>query len=208
MIKLTNVNKNYGDETVLKDFNLNIAQNDFVAIMGKSGAGKSSLLNILAGITPIDSGSYLLFQQELSQLRPKELAKLRASKIAYIVQDYALLNDLDVKENIMVCDQLFKRKTNEEELNKIAKTLEIKKLLRKPIAKLSGGQRQRVAIARGLYNKPQILLMDEPTGNLDSETAFKIMEYIQKIHQETDLTIILVTHDKRIAEYANRIIKL
>lgn len=102
---------------------------------------------------------------------------------------------------------MFKREKNDK-FEQIVEVLDLNKYLDKNITKLSGGQRQRVAIARALYNQPSVLLMDEPTGNLDSETAFKIMEYVQQIHQEQKLMVVLVTHDQRIAEYANRTIKL
>lgn len=207
MIELKNVSKAYKNEQVLDNFNLTVESTDFIAIMGKSGKGKTTILNILAGLQKIDSGQYILDDVEVNKLSSEKKAKLRSNKIGYIVQDYALLNDLNVQENIVVCDKLFKREKNDK-FEQIVEVLDLNKYLDKNITKLSGGQRQRVAIARALYNQPSVLLMDEPTGNLDSETAFKIMEYVQQIHQEQKLMVVLVTHDQRIAEYANRTIKL
>lgn len=207
MIELKNVSKAYKNEQVLDNFNLTVESTDYIAIMGKSGKGKTTILNILAGLQKIDSGQYILDDLEVNKLSSEKKAKLRSNKIGYIVQDYALLNDLNVQENIVVCDKLFKREKNDK-FEQIVEVLDLNKYLDKNITKLSGGQRQRVAIARALYNQPSVLLMDEPTGNLDSETAFKIMEYVQQIHQEQKLMVVLVTHDQRIAEYANRTIKL
>lgn len=207
MIELKNIAKSYKKEQVLTDFNLKVDDNEFIAIMGKSGKGKTTILNILAGLQNIDQGEYILDDIVVNQLSAEQKAKLRSNQIGYIVQDYALLNDLSVNQNIVVCDKLFKREKNEQ-FDQIVEVLDLTKYLDKKITQLSGGQRQRVAIARALYNQPRVLLMDEPTGNLDSETAFKIMEYIKTIHQEQNLMIVLVTHDERIAKYANRIIQL
>lgn len=207
MIELKNIAKSYKNEQVLTDFNLKVDDNEFIAIMGKSGKGKTTILNILAGLQNIDQGEYILDDIVVNQLSTEQKAKLRSNQIGYIVQDYALLNDLSVNQNIVVCDKLFKREKNEQ-FDQIVEVLDLTKYLDKKITQLSGGQRQRVAIARALYNQPRVLLMDEPTGNLDSETAFKIMEYIKTIHQEQNLMIVLVTHDERIAKYANRTIQL
>lgn len=207
MIELKNVNKSYKNERVLNNFNLKVDNDEFIAIMGKSGKGKTTILNILAGLQPIDSGEYILDEINVNELNAEQKAKLRSNKIGYIVQDYALLNDMNVKDNIVICDKLFKRAENKE-FDQIIEVLDLNKYLDKNITKLSGGQRQRVAIARALYNQPSVLLMDEPTGNLDSETAFKIMEYVKQINEEKKIMIILVTHDERIAEYAHQVIKI
>lgn len=207
MIELKSVNKSYKNERVLNNFNLKVDNDEFIAIMGKSGKGKTTILNILAGLQPIDSGEYILDEINVNELNAEQKAKLRSNKIGYIVQDYALLNDMNVKDNIVICDKLFKRAENKE-FDQIIEVLDLNKYLDKNITKLSGGQRQRVAIARALYNQPSVLLMDEPTGNLDSETAFKIMEYVKQINEEKKIMIILVTHDERIAEYAHQVIKI
>lgn len=207
MIELKNVVKTYHTEKVLDNFNLKVEDHDFIAIMGKSGKGKTTILNILAGLQRIDSGEYMLDEIVVSQLSAEKKAKLRSNQIGYIVQDYALLNDLSVKQNIVICDKLFKRKPNQQ-FEQIVEVLDLSKYVDKNVTWLSGGQRQRVAIARALYNQPKVLLMDEPTGNLDSETAFKIMEYVKQIHEAQKIMIILVTHDERIAEYANQIITI
>lgn len=207
MIELKNVVKTYHTEKVLDNFNLKVEDHDFIAIMGKSGKGKTTILNILAGLQRIDSGEYMLDEIVVSQLSAEKKAKLRSNQIGYIVQDYALLNDLSVKQNIVICDKLFKRKPNQQ-FEQIVEVLDLSKYVDKNVTWLSGGQRQRVAIARALYNQPKVLLMDEPTGNLDSETAFKIMEYVKQIHVAQKIMIILVTHDERIAEYANQIITI
>lgn len=207
MIRLNNINKSYKDESVFKNYSMVVQDGEFLAIMGKSGRGKTTLLNILAGLISIEGGEYTLDEITVSNLDGNEKARLRSNLIGYIVQDYALLNDLTVRENIMLCDKLFKREKNTE-YDEIVKVLELSKYEGKKIALLSGGQRQRVAIARALYNQPKVLLMDEPTGNLDTETALKVMEYVKKIHEEKKLMILLVTHDERIAKFADRILKL
>ncbi len=207
MIKLSNINIAFGDEQIVNDLDLNIIENEFVAIMGPSGVGKTSILNVIAGLSQVDSGTYILDQETVSTMSKKERCELRAHKLSYVVQNYGLLNDLTAKENITIGDRLFKRKKNQN-FEQICNTLEIKNLLNKKISKLSGGQRQRVAIARSLYSNPKVLLMDEPTGNLDHETAMKLMEYILKIHAEHKLTILLVTHDYAVANFADRIINI
>lgn len=207
MIKLNNIDKSYKDEVVFENYSMTVQDGEFLAIMGKSGRGKTTLLNILAGLITIDNGEYSLDEIQVSQLDSNEKARLRSNFIGYIVQDYALLNDSTVRDNIILCDKLFKRKHNQE-YDEIVEVLELSKYQEKKISLLSGGQRQRVAIARALYNQPKVLLMDEPTGNLDSETALKIMEYVKKIHDEKKVMILLVTHDERIARFADRILQL
>ncbi len=207
MIKLESVSKKYKSECVLNNFNFTCKQNEFVAIMGQSGRGKTTLLNILAGLETADSGNYLFNNVNVRTLSSSQRALLRSQDIGYIVQDYALFNELNAKQNIIICDKLFKRDRNDK-YDEIIKALGLDKLTNKRPPNLSGGQRQRVAIARALYNQPKVLLMDEPTGNLDSETALKVMEYVKTIHQNNNLTIILVTHDKQIANFADRIINL
>ncbi|MFV0287819.1 MAG: ABC transporter ATP-binding protein [Mycoplasmatales bacterium] len=207
MIKLTNITKKYGKQVILDSFNLEVLDNEFVAIMGKSGKGKTTLLNILSGIAEFDSGTYVLNELEINNLSKAQKSELRSSKIGYIVQNYGLLNEETVEKNIKICDKLFKREPANN-FDEIVNTLEINDILKKTPLKISGGQRQRVAIARAIYNKPQVLLMDEPTGNLDSDTAKKVMELVKKIQKEQNLTILLVTHDKDMANYADRIVEL
>ncbi|MFV0288183.1 MAG: ABC transporter ATP-binding protein [Mycoplasmatales bacterium] len=207
MIKLNNITKKYSKQIVLDNFSLEVRDKEFIAIMGKSGAGKTTLLNILAGIADFTVGSYILDEVEVNKLSKTQKSELRSSKIGYIVQNYGLLNEITVEENIKICDKLFKRElaTNFEEIVKI---LEINDIISKKPLAISGGQRQRVAIARAVYNKPQVLLMDEPTGNLDSDTAKKVMELIKNIQKYQEIIIILVTHDITMANYADRIVEL
>lgn len=205
MIKIKELSKSYGSETILDNFEISVNENEFVAIMGKSGKGKSTLLNIIAGLTPANSGTYYFDNTDVFTLSDKEKADMRANSIGYIVQDFALINNLSVEDNIKICDKLFKRESNPK-FKDIMNTLEINRYSNKKVFQLSGGQRQRVAIARALYNQPKLLLMDEPTGNLDSETALKMMEYVCDIHKNSNITIVIVTHDERIAKFAERII--
>lgn len=207
MIRLNKISKQYNEERVLNEFDLTIDNGEFIAIMGRSGAGKTTILNILAGLINVDKGDYYLDKEIVSKMSYKEKSLLRSNKVGYIVQDYALLNDITVKANITICDKLFKRTPNDD-YKEIINVLELSRYEEKKVTELSGGQRQRVAIARALYNQPKVLLMDEPTGNLDSETALKVMEYIKKIHTKEKLMIVLVTHDERIAKFADRIITL
>ncbi len=207
MIELKKLNVNYKNETVFKDFDLGIKSEDFVAIMGASGCGKTTLLNIIAGIITPASGEVIINGEPINKLSLKQRQAYRFENISFIIQSYGLLNEQTVLDNIVVCSKLLKQPIKDT-YPQIVEGLGIKRIENKKVNQLSGGQRQRVAIARALYNDNDILLMDEPTGNLDQENAHLIMENIKKINQQQHKTIVLVTHDFSIAKYANKIIDL
>ena len=187
----------------------NIKEGEMVAIMGPSGCGKTTLLNCLSGLDSINSGSIKLQNMELESLSDDKLSEFRAKNMGFVFQSYNLLPVLTTVENVelplLVSGMSSKqaRMKSESKLNDVG-LLDWKQHLP---GELSGGQRQRVATARAIVNNPSIILADEPTGNLDSETSIEIMKLFQKIHQKGN-TIIVVTHEEDIAKYAGRIIRL
>lgn len=213
MIRLSNINKTYHsgkiDTPVLHDFSLDINDGDFVAVMGPSGSGKSTILNIIGMMDDADSGQYMLDDVNVSELKKKKKEKLRREKIAFVFQNFALMNKCSVYENVELPlvsrkHSVRKRKaTVREVLNKLG----IGELEKKRVCDISQGQQQRVSIARALVSDADYLLADEPTGNLDSATTIDIMELLKSINEEGK-TIIVVTHDKNVAAYAKRIVEI
>ncbi len=209
MIQLTNVNKIYpvGENNffALRDVSLKIDKGEFVAIQGASGSGKTTLLNILGCIDTITSGSYTLDGQAVSSMSDRELSRLRNRHLGFVLQDFALINTQTVQYNVML-PLLFSDVPYKQVQERVAQALEIVGLADqkgKKANQLSGGQRQRVAIARALVTQPQILLADEPTGQLDSQTGRQIMELLARLNSQ-GITIIMVTHDQVLAQYASR----
>lgn len=210
MIKLNKINKSFGEELsgvhVLKNLSLDVNTGEFVAIMGKSGCGKTTLLNILGTLENADSGEYFLGDRNMSALSEKEKCKLRRTKIAIIYQSYNLVEDLNVYDNIVLPFVFDKSKWDEDYLKELIKELDIEKLLYRKAGLLSGGEKQRVAIARALLQRPAVILADEPTGNLDSVNSEIVMDALVKGNKIHNQTIVMVTHDKDMAEKADRII--
>ena len=210
MIKLNKINKSFGEELsgvhVLKNLSLDVNTGEFVAIMGKSGCGKTTLLNILGTLENADSGEYFLGDRHMSTLSEKEKCKLRRTKIAIIYQSYNLVEDLNVYDNIVLPFVFDKSKWDEDYLKELIKELDIEKLLYRKAGLLSGGEKQRVAIARALLQRPAVILADEPTGNLDSVNSEIVMDALVKGNKIHNQTIVMVTHDKDMAEKADRII--
>lgn len=210
MIKLNKINKSFGEELsgvhVLKNLSLDVNTGEFVAIMGKSGCGKTTLLNILGTLENADSGEYFLGDRNMSTLSEKEKCKLRLTKIAIIYQSYNLVEDLNVYDNIVLPFVFDKSKWDEDYLKELIKELDIEKLLYRKAGLLSGGEKQRVAIARALLQRPAVILADEPTGNLDSVNSEIVMDALVKGNKIHNQTIVMVTHDKDMAEKTDRII--
>lgn len=210
LITLKNVSKTYGSRgkiIALKDFNCRIKQGEFVAIMGKSGSGKSTVLNILSGIDAMQDGAYEFDGQDMSQIRGDKMIRFRRDNIGFVLQHFALIPDYTVYENIALSLRLKREneKRIKEKVKLIVKELDIESTLYKYPNELSGGEAQRVAIARAIIHKPKLILADEPTGALDEESGKKIMKIFQKIHNQGN-TIIMVTHDSSIAKMCERII--
>ena len=201
MITAKNIKKKYNDQEVLRGIDLKIDENEFVVILGASGSGKSTLLNILSGLEKSDSGEVVYDNESISDYSEKQLTKFRKDKIGFIFQQYYLLNNLTVEQNVKVGANL----ADNKEYVDIIKDLGLEDKLSKYPNELSGGEQQRVSIARALAKKPTVLFLDEPTGALDEETGRKILEYLLKLKDKSHFTMIMVTHNENIAELANKI---
>ena len=202
MITAKNIKKKYNDQEVLRGIDLKIDKNEFVVILGASGSGKSTLLNILSGLEKSDSGEVVYDNESISDYSEKQLTKFRKDKIGFVFQQYYLLNNLTVEQNVKVGANL----ADNKEYVDIIKELGLEDRLSKYPNELSGGEQQRVSIARALAKKPTVLFLDEPTGALDEETGRKILEYLLKLKDKSHFTMIMVTHNENIAELANKII--
>jgi len=202
------MNKLRGEKpiNVLVDIDIQIKSQDFVAIMGKSGCGKTTLLKILGTIEKPSSGNIEYYEENINTYGNEQLSALRRKKIGFVFQDFRLLDSLTVKENIQLPLVLDQKKTNERLINEKAELLEIIHILDKYPYNLSGGEKQRVAILRALINNPDIIFADEPTGNLDSLSTEKVMESFKQINEVYKKTLILVTHDYEIACNCNKTI--
>jgi ABC-type lipoprotein export system ATPase subunit len=216
LIELKDIRRTYylGEVAVpvLKGISLNVARSELVALMGASGSGKSTLMNLLGCLDHPTSGEYWLDGQEISRLTAKERARLRNRTIGFVFQSFNLLPRTTALENVMM-PLTYSR----ENLSEQQKKLRAADLLRKvgladrinhQQSQLSGGEQQRVAIARALVNQPRILLADEPTGNLDSRTSEEILQMFQQLNSVDGITIILVTHDQGVAQWAQRTIRI
>jgi len=210
LIELKNISKQYREETtILKGVDLCIEDGDYIALMGPSGAGKTTLMNIMGCLDRATQGEYFIDGNEISDYPEKEKARLRNEKFGFVVQDFALINEMTVYENVRLPLRYRKKrlKKEREHIESILKSLEIEDKKEIRVCDLSGGQQQRVAIARAIVNSPEIILADEPTGALDQETGREVMEIFSKLNQQGK-TIIIVTHDPNIAAKCNRIVKM
>ena len=215
MIQIKNLVKVYNkgktnEFCALKGIGLSIEEGEMVAIIGKSGAGKSTLLHILAAIDSYDKGSYLVDGVSVGDLKEKQRARFRNQKIGIVMQDYALIDEYTIEENVQIPLIFGKVKGNDVRREKIMTALKnvgLDELAKKPVRQLSGGQKQRVAIARALVNNPAFLLADEPTGALDSKTSGEIMDVFEKLNQGGK-TVIIVTHDMEVAARCGRVIEI
>uniref|UniRef100_UPI004055CF72 ABC transporter ATP-binding protein n=1 Tax=Acetatifactor sp. TaxID=1872090 RepID=UPI004055CF72 len=190
----------------LNDINFSVEEGEFVAIMGESGSGKTTLLNILASLDAPTAGKVCLEGRELSALKERERAQFRRNNLGFIFQDFNLLDNFTIEDNILLPLVLAGEKyaVMQERLAPIVKKLEIEKLLKKFPYEVSGGEKQRTAIARALITEPKILLADEPTGALDSRTGTKLMKQLVKVN-EGGQTLLMVTHSTVAASYADRV---
>jgi putative ABC transport system ATP-binding protein len=213
IITLNQIVKNYkvGTEIVraLRGVDLSIHRGEYVAIMGPSGSGKSTMMNIIGCLDTPTSGQYVLNGTDVSQQHDDALAEIRNKEIGFVFQTFNLLPRYDALENVMLplIYAGFNKKQRIERATHVLESVGLKDRMNHRPNELSGGQRQRVAVARALVNTPSIILADEPTGNLDSQTSLEIMKLIEEIHLKGN-TIILVTHEEDIARHAKRIIRL
>ena len=200
--------KSYGKFKVLKGINLNVQDGEFVGIMGKSGSGKTTLLNMIGGLDTPTSGEIYIGEKEISRLSDDELTESRRNRIGFIFQNYNLIPVLNVYENITFPVQLDGRKPDDNYIEDMLKVLEISSKKTALPSSLSGGQQQRVAIARALVNHPEIVLADEPTGNLDMAMGNEVIKFLKKMNELYNQTIVIVTHDQDIAAQMDRIITI
>lgn len=214
IIRLENVWKTYQMDKIeliaLKDIDLTVNKGSFVSIMGPSGSGKSTLLNMISCLDVPTRGKVFLQDQDISRLSENELAQLRGKTIGFVFQEFNLLSHLTALENVML-PMIFQGVPQRERRKKaedILSSLGLRDRIMHQPTELSGGERQRVAIARAFANDPELVIADEPTGNLDSTTGKKIMEVLTEFHQREGKTIVVVTHDPNIASYSKEIIHI
>ena len=216
MIKCQSITKTYktGETslTVLKDVCFEIKKGEFVAIVGPSGSGKSTLMHILGALDKPTSGKYFLDNKDISELSDDELAEIRSQKIGFVFQSFNLLSRSTVLRNVelpLIYDNKTPRDERQKKAEQALQAVGLEKERWHHLSnQLSGGQMQRVAIARALVNEPDLILADEPTGNLDSKTGDIVLETFKKLNQEKNHTVILITHERYVADHANRIIEI
>ena len=214
MIRLQNIEKVYRTDTVetlaLNSVNLDIAKGEFLSVMGPSGCGKSTLLNIIGLLDAPTKGEIKIDEQKTDHLSDRQLAHLRNKKLGFIFQSYHLINDLKVVDNVEL--PLLYRSMSAKERRRLAEAALAKVGLSNRMkhfpTQLSGGQKQRVAIARAIVGRPEIILADEPTGNLDSAMGNEIMEILIQLNKNEGTTIVMVTHDEHMAKKTHRLVRL
>lgn len=208
MIKAENITKSYGSaETrfqVLQGISLEIGDGDFVVILGASGSGKSTFLNVISGLERPDSGRVLYDGTDIAALPDRELTVFRRENVGFIFQQYYLLPDMNVEKNVKMGADL----AGNKEYKAIIEAVGLGEKLHKYPGELSGGEQQRTSVARALAKKPKILFLDEPTGALDEQTGRQVLDYICRLKDEHGFTIVMVTHNLNIAEMAKTVIKM
>ena len=208
MIEVKDLTKYFGDKEgrfkALDSVSVSIKDGEFIVILGASGSGKSTFLNVISGLETIDAGSVSFDGHELSKMSEKELTKFRKDNTAYIFQQYYLLPHLNVEKNVRMGADL----AGTKDFSSYLEAVGLKEKAKKFPSQLSGGEQQRVAIARALAKKPKVLFLDEPTGALDEKTGRAVLDYIIKLKEKLNFTMIMVTHNENIAQTADRIIKM
>ncbi|ECV9671263.1 ABC transporter ATP-binding protein [Campylobacter coli] len=202
LIQIKNLSKEFGKVKALDNINLNIYKGEWLAIMGPSGSGKSTLLNILSLMDNPSSGKYILDNEDLEQINEEQKITLRREKIGLIFQQFHLIPYLSALENVML-SQYYHSSIDEEDAKAVLEKVGLSHRLSHLPSQLSGGEQQRVCIARALINNPEILLADEPTGNLDEANEKIVLETLQKLKNEGK-TIVLITHNPELAKFADR----
>lgn len=214
MLKIENLTKTYNYKksnafTALQDVSLEVEDGEMLAIIGKSGAGKSTLLHIIGCIDKFEKGSYIIDGTDVHSLSDNKLAKIRNEKVGIVMQDFALIDEYSVIENVMIPLNFSKKKLGKpkELAMKALERVGLANLAKKPVSKLSGGQKQRVAIARAIVNDPSFILADEPTGALDTKTSSEIMELFTELNK-SGKTVIIITHDLTVADKCKRKVEI
>lgn len=209
IIRLNNINKSYGANKILKDLSLDVEKGEMLAIMGESGKGKSTLLNIIGLIEKFDSGNLII--DGIDNLKPNSrvVPKLLREKIGYLFQNFALIDNKDVEENLLIALEYIKlsKKKKKEKVSEALKYVGLSGYENRKIYELSGGEQQRVAMARLVLKPCKVVLADEPTGSLDEKNRDIVLQLLKKLNIEGK-TILIVTHDKEVASICSRIIKL
>lgn len=212
ILEVKNLSKIYGKgDTLVKavdDVSFTVQQGEFVAIIGPSGSGKSTLLHIIGGVDTPTTGNVIIDGTDITKLKESPLSIFRRRQIGLVYQFYNLIPILTVEENLTLPLLLDGRKPNKEQIDYLVSNLGLGDRLKHLPNQLSGGQQQRVSIGRALANNPALLLADEPTGNLDSENSKEIVALLRKFNREHNQTVIMITHDERIAQSADRIIAI
>lgn len=216
IVELKKINKIYGEKTpnptqVLFDLDLSFEEESFNSIIGQSGSGKSTLLNILGTLDKATSGDVIIGGKDTQKMKKNELSNLRNEMIGFIFQFHYLLPEFTAIENVLMPYRISKKEITQEVIDRAHELLEIvglTKVKNNLAINMSGGQQQRVAIARSLINQPKIILADEPTGNLDSDTTEQVYDLLRDINKKYKTTFIIITHDRHIAEKADRIVEI
>lgn len=212
IMSVSNIKKTYKTGTVkveaLKECSISLKRGEFTAIIGKSGSGKSTLLRILGTLDRPDTGSITIDGNDVLKMKDKQLSKFRREKIGFIYQDYSLFPEYTGYENIIMPVLLDKQRPDKEKVMKLLEELGIDYCSHKFPSEMSGGEQQRVAIARALITEPSIIFADEPTGNLDAENANELALMLRRASDEYNQTIVMVTHDRQLADYTDKIIEI
>ena len=208
MITVENITKSYGsgasENKVLKGISAEIKNGDYVVILGASGSGKTTFLNVVSGLERPDGGSVKYDGQEITSLSDKELTRFRKDNIGFIFQQYYLLPNMTVEKNVRMGADLSGNKDYMEMIEAVGLSGKLKSFP----SELSGGEQQRVSVARALAKQPKVLFLDEPTGALDEETGRQVLDYIGKLHEKLGFTVIMITHNQNIADMAKTVIRM
>lgn len=212
VIKTENLSKKYGkgenQVTALDSVSLLVNEGEFVSVMGASGSGKSTLLNLIGGLDFPTEGSVFYYGRNIFEMKDDELSRFRLKNIGFIFQSYNLVPELTARENILLPKSIAREKADREKVEEIAGILGLSDRMDYLPQQLSGGQQQRVAIARAMINDPKVLLCDEPTGNLDKKSGENVMENLKALNRDKGITVVMITHDRQLANMTERIIEI
>ncbi len=211
ILELKNIYKSYGKTEVLHGISFELEEGSFTSIIGQSGSGKSTLLNILGTLDNASRGDVTIDGTDVKTLKSKKLAELRNNTLGFIFQFHHLLPEFSAIENILMPIKIQKGKVTKDDLawaEELIEVVGLSKVKNNNALKMSGGQQQRTAIARALMNKPKMILADEPTGNLDSDTAESIYQLMRSVNEKYNISFLIITHDQAIAQKADRIIEI